>query len=64
MKLYDCPRNSRIRVLKNTIGPPEARSVSYNEVIKFHHIDGMYSYCTDADGQVVHIPAWQEVEVV
>lgn len=27
----------------------------------FDHIDGMYSYCLDANNEVVHIRAWAEV---
>jgi len=49
MKLYDVPRNTRIKV----------------EGIKllFHHIDGMYSFCTDDEGKVYHPAAWSEVEI-
>ena len=50
MKLYNVPRNSTI-VLKEGI------------VLKFHHINGMYSVCTDDDNNVYHISASEEVEV-
>ena len=50
MKLYNVPKNSTI-VLKLGIE------------LKFHHIDGMYSVCTDEEGNVYHISAWEEVEV-
>jgi len=50
MKLYNVPKNSMI-VLKENI------------VLKFHHIDGMYSVCTDEHGNVYHIDASEEVEV-
>jgi len=50
MKLYDVPKNSMI-VLSNGLE------------LKFHHIDGMYSVCTDAVGDVYHIVAWEEVEI-
>ena len=50
MKLYNVPRNSTL-VLTEGI------------VLKFHHIDGMYSVCTDDDGNVYHIGASEEVEV-
>ena len=49
MKLYDVPRNSVI-VLKNGLE------------LKFHHIDGAYSVCTDEEGNVYHIGASEEVE--
>jgi len=50
MKLYEVPRHSRIK-----IGGME---------LEFHHIDGMYSYCTDSEGKVYHIDAYANVEVV
>jgi len=51
-------------ILNNPTAPPDARPIELEEVVKFHHIDGMYSYCHDKDGNVVHLPAWQEVEVL
>lgn len=50
MKLYDVPRNTRIKV----------KDLELN----FHHIDGMYSYCETDDKEVVHLAAWTEVEIV
>ena len=65
MKLYEALRNSWVRpILDNPTAPPDARPVELGEVIKFHHIDGMYSYCHDKEHNPVHLPAWQEVEVV
>lgn len=54
MKLYDVPRNTRI-VIKDEDGT-ELR-------LNFGHVDGMYSYCTDDEGNVVHLAAWTEVEI-
>ena len=50
MKLYNVPRNSMI-VLSDGLE------------LKFHHIDGMYSVCTDEYGNVYHISAFEEMEV-
>ena len=50
MKLYEVPNNTQV-VLSSGLN------------LKFHHIDGMYSYCTDSDNNVYHIAAWEEVEV-
>jgi len=50
MKLYDVPRNSKIKLEDGT-------------VLDFRHIDGMYSLCY-RDGYPVHPAAWTEVEVV
>lgn len=59
MKLYEVPRNTRIKV----VGDKE------NTILLFHHIDGMYSYCTrdsldELDQTPVHLVAWEEVEIV
>jgi len=51
MKLYEAPRNVLIKTENDTI-------------LKFHRVDGMYSYCTTESGEVVHLAAWTEVEVV
>jgi len=48
MKLYQAPRNCRIMTKDG-------------EEYNFHHVDGMYSYCTDDEGKVVHLPAWENV---
>ena len=47
MKLYNVPTNSRIKVIS------EEGDRSF---------DGMYSYCTRDNGDVVHLAAWTEVE--
>ena len=61
MKLYEAKRNSWVMPIEDTQAPPGARLVSVGEPVKFHHCDGMYSYCQDVHGEVVHLPAWQEV---
>jgi hypothetical protein len=48
MKLYDVPRNSRVELVSG-------------KQLNFERIDGMYSYCTDDEGKVWHIPATTEV---
>lgn len=62
MKLYDAERNRWVIPTEDTTAPPGARKVSVAEPVHFHHVDGMYSYCKDVHGNVVHLPAWQEVE--
>lgn len=64
MKLYDVPNNTKIRVIGDIKVPPAAPDVAENEVLSFGHIDGMYSYCTNSKGEVVHLVAWAEVEIV
>lgn len=50
MKLYEVPRFNTI-VLEN------------GTELYFHHIDGMYSYCTDDKGNVTHLPASINIEI-
>ena len=68
MKLHEVPRKSWIRVLPDpevvTKVPPSAPMIADGEVIFFHHIDGMYSLCRNQGGQICHLVAWQEVEIV
>ena len=52
MKLYNVPRNSYI-LLPDT-----------GEQFFFHHLDGMYSYCSNANKEIVHLSASTEVEVL
>ena len=64
MKLYDAPRNTKIRIVSDAKAPPAHRDFKEGEILTFCHIDGMYSYCTDPDGEPVHLVAWAEVEIV
>lgn len=50
MKLYEVPRDSKIKV--------------DGQVLDFSRVDGMYSLCFDSEGHPVHIAAWTEVEIV
>ena len=63
MKLYEVPKHTWIVVKEAEFPPPGGVSVRTGQMIKFHYVDGMYSYCKTVDGDVVHLPAWTEVEV-
>jgi hypothetical protein len=63
-QLHHVPRNTRIRIVSDAKTPPAHREFEENEELLFHHIDGMYSYCTDKDGKPVHLVAWAEVEII
>ena len=54
IKLYKVPKNSRIRI--------EGLEVNgiLTEELNFHHVDGMYSYCTTDDNNVIHLAALTE----
>ena len=64
MKLYNVPRNSRIKVLVEDKVPPRAPQITEGEELNFRNIDGMYSYCTRDNGEVVHLVAWTDVEII
>jgi hypothetical protein len=32
--------------------------------VKFHHLDGAYSYCTDENGSAINLAAWTPVEII
>lgn len=51
MKLYNVPRNTKVKLGDGV-------------VLLFHHIDGMFSVCTDENGDIYHISASEEVEIV
>lgn len=58
MKLYQLPRNTKF-----TINDDEEQTV-----LLFHHVDGMYSYCTRASSDIldqtpIHIGASTEVTI-
>lgn len=55
MKLYDVPRNSRIKVKSD---------IQEEQILIFNNIDGMYSHCLDSEGNVVHLAAYTEVEII
>ena len=63
MKLYDVPRNSKIIVKDNIKTPPASIPIEEGDMLQFHRIDGMYSYCENGKGEVVHLSANADVEV-
>jgi len=68
MKLYEAPRDVWLRCTKQdatgALVPPSAMPVDAHRRFKKGHIDGMYSYCTDEYGHLIHPAAWTEVEIV
>jgi len=64
MKLYELSRNTRFKLLGDTAVPPGAPECTLGDVYFLKHIDGMYSYCEDTLGNVVHLAAYSNVEKV
>lgn len=55
-KLYEVPAGAKVKIAE----PGYESDIVY----KFFNLDGMYSYCTDSQGNVEHLAAWTEVEIV
>ena len=51
--LYQIPKGSKIKVFDN--------EKKKDVIITFHREDGMYSVCTDEDGQIAHLSAMAPV---
>lgn len=65
MKLYEVPEraNLKVRLISDTQVPPGAPPVVEGDIYDFSHIDGMYSFCKNSNGEVVHLVAWSEVQI-
>lgn len=65
MKLYELSkRNIKVRLVGDLKNPPDDYGCKVGDVITFHKLDGMYSLCSDVQGNYTHPAAWTEVEVV
>jgi hypothetical protein len=62
MKLFELPRRSLFTLSENPRVPVNANEGVPNVIYRHSHIDGMYSYATDAFNNVYHFAAWTEVE--
>ena len=60
IKLYQAPSDAMIRVLDEEYKKANGK---YLEV-KFHHLDGAYSYCTDGNGNAINLAVWTPVEII
>lgn len=63
-KLYELNRNTKFRLVSDTLIPPDGAEATLGDIYLLLHIDGMYSYCLDAVDTVLHIAAWSDVEKV
>lgn len=67
MKLYDVPGQTWVRITGDIGIPVAAPELKVGDELFFHHIDGMYSYCTrdiDSHNEICHLVAWAEVEII
>ena len=61
-ELYKIPKKSRIG-----IGHLEFKNIESGKLIEelnFYHIDGLYSYCTDDDENVINLKVNTPVEFI
>ena len=63
-KLFDIPNNTWVRIISQEVPPPGGMAVDVGQEVFFHHVDGMYSFCSDRECNTVHLKAWTEVEIV
>jgi hypothetical protein len=61
MKLYEAPTHCWVKPISDIKVSIASPDIHEDESIWFSHIDGMYSYCINQDGEVVHLVAWTEV---
>ena len=64
-KLYELHRGECFQLLEHPKQPPDImEGADRNKMYILNNIDGMYSHCSDTDGNVYHFAAWTEVEAV
>lgn len=65
MKLYQVPRKTKIRlIMEDNDSPPASLPLLKDDILFFDHLDGMYSFCIDELGNIVHLAGYTEVEIV
>jgi hypothetical protein len=61
--LYELNKGDKFKIADDELKVPMAHdSVDLLAEYWFGHIDGMYSYCKDPEGKVVHFAAWTKVK--
>ncbi len=64
MELHKAPCKTWVRVVADNMNPPASITTEIDDRIWFDHLDGMYSYCLTEQGDVVHLVAWTDVEII
>lgn len=63
--LYELNKGDKFKIIDDNLKVPVAHDeVDLAAEYWFGHIDGMYSYCKDMTGNVVHFAAWTKVKKV
>jgi len=63
--LYELNKGDKFKIIDDDLKVPIAHDeVDLAAEYWFGHIDGMYSYCKDMTGNIVHFAAWTKVKKV
>ena len=63
--LYELQKGDKFKIVDDEIKiPPIHDALDLATEYWFGHIDGMYSYCKDSNGNPVHLAAWTKVRKV
>lgn len=63
--LYELKKGDTFKIVDDELNVPVAHDeVDLTAEYWFGHIDGMYSFCKDPEGNVVHFAAWTKVRKV
>lgn len=63
--LYELNKGDHFVIVDDDLQvPPAHEAVDKAAQYWFGHIDGMYSYCKDLEGNLVHFAAWTKVRKV
>ncbi len=63
-ELYKLKRGTKFKLVEDTRMPPDLGGLRAGTVLTLGNIDGMYSYCWDANKTIYHPIAWAKVEEV
>jgi hypothetical protein len=67
MNLNEVKKGTKLKLIirKHYIGKkPEAMNLLDNEPLVFEANDGLFSICTDREGNQYNIPGWYKVEII
>jgi hypothetical protein len=63
--LYELRKGDKFKIIDDELKVPVAHDeVDLAAEYWFGHIDGMYSFCKDPGGNIVHFAAWTKVRKV
>lgn len=63
--LYELRKGDKFNIIDEELKvPPAHDAVDLAAEYWFGHIDGMYSFCKDPEGNIVHFAAWTKVRKV